>query len=500
MALNRSRGSATTMLTLRPYRSRRTSTRIPPCFSSCSSPTTSRRSSARGGLEELVLREGLEELDDLLVVVRARDQVLGGEDLLQLVVQERRLGGRLHVRLRCEQADQARLADDLALGAHPAYTDVVHPRAAMHGGVRVRLAEHQQVAVLDASPHRGIEGIQQRDLGERRPLDVRTGCPGRSPPPPGSPGPAPCPTARTRGSRAGRSSAAGASRGSRRPRPPLAASSARRRRAPGRSCAARAPASARSRAPRAGRRAGSSSRGPRGRPASSSESVRSSSKCITDSRWLASRPDITRSMRPCSSRTVPTTGWSTRRTVSSRAASSSVTESTRNGESSVVGLDDGAVRVVPVALGVGIEDADDGGTQAASVDERERGGHQPVELLGLGRGELLFGQTPDVGLRERVDRVASLGWHPLVDEREQSVDHRMRCDRGEGDGGGWRRSRSGGRGDLGRVHEATFSQVGIAKRSAGRPRAPGPSGRDGASPGRDQPRCVVGPRRPNLGE
>ena len=39
------------------------------------------------GLEQLVTREGLEELDDLLVVVRTGDQVLGRDDQLELVVQ-----------------------------------------------------------------------------------------------------------------------------------------------------------------------------------------------------------------------------------------------------------------------------------------------------------------------------------------------------------------------------------------------------------------------------
>ena len=69
---------------------------------------------------------------------------------------------------------------------------------------------------------------------------------------------------------------------------------------------------------------------------SSSVSGRSTSKCMTDSRWLASRPESTRSMRPSSSRIVPTTGCSNRLTTRLRAKSSSLTESTRNGESSVL--------------------------------------------------------------------------------------------------------------------------------------------------------------------
>ena len=63
--------------------------------------------------EELVLGEGLEERDRRLVVVRADDEVLAGQDLAQLAVQDGCLGGGLGVGLGGEEADQARLADDL---------------------------------------------------------------------------------------------------------------------------------------------------------------------------------------------------------------------------------------------------------------------------------------------------------------------------------------------------------------------------------------------------
>ena len=43
------------------------------------------------GLEQLVLRERLEELRRFLVVMGTRDEVFGGEDLLELVVQQWRL-------------------------------------------------------------------------------------------------------------------------------------------------------------------------------------------------------------------------------------------------------------------------------------------------------------------------------------------------------------------------------------------------------------------------
>ena len=124
-------------------------------------------------LEQLVLGERLEQGRRGLVIVRAGDQVLCGEHLLELVVKERRLGGRLHVRLRREEADHPCLADDLAVGSHPADTDVVHASATVHGRVGVGLREDQQVAVLDASSQPGIEGVEQRGVGERRAAHVR---------------------------------------------------------------------------------------------------------------------------------------------------------------------------------------------------------------------------------------------------------------------------------------------------------------------------------------
>ena len=66
---------------------------------------------------------------------------------------------------------------------------------------------------------------------------------------------------------------------------------------------------------------------------------------MTDSRCEASRAEETRSRRPSSSRDVPMTGCRIRRTTRFRAVSSSVTESTRNGESSTF-----VSRIVPGAV------------------------------------------------------------------------------------------------------------------------------------------------------
>jgi hypothetical protein len=104
--------------------------------------------------------------------VRAGDQVLRRDDLIELVVQQRRLVRRLHVGLAREQADQPRLAEDRAVGAHAAHADVVHPRPAVHRGVRARLRDHQQVAALDPASDVLVELVERRELREGRTLDV----------------------------------------------------------------------------------------------------------------------------------------------------------------------------------------------------------------------------------------------------------------------------------------------------------------------------------------
>ena len=118
--------------------------------------------------EELVLGEGLEERDGGLVVVRALDEVLAVEDLLQLAVQHRRLGGRLGVGLGREQPDHARLADDLAVVGDPADADVVHAHAPVHRREAVRLGDQQQLAAERALAQRGVQRRDRHRLGEGR--------------------------------------------------------------------------------------------------------------------------------------------------------------------------------------------------------------------------------------------------------------------------------------------------------------------------------------------
>ena len=126
-----------------------------------------------GRREQLVLREALEQRDDLLVVVRALEEVLGLQDLGELAVQHRRAAGRLHVRLRGEEPDDANLTEQRAVGSDPSDADVVHLRAPVHGGVAVRLGDDQEVAALEPGA-KGLRHAGERD-GNREPGGLGVG-------------------------------------------------------------------------------------------------------------------------------------------------------------------------------------------------------------------------------------------------------------------------------------------------------------------------------------
>ncbi len=127
----------------------------------------------RGGREQLVLGEAVEERDDRLVVVRARDQVLPLHDRFELAADERDLARRLVVRLRREEPDQPQLADDLAPGVDALHADVVHPRLAVDGRLGVRLRHDHERPAEDPLTHRLVELGHGHRLCEPRPGLVR---------------------------------------------------------------------------------------------------------------------------------------------------------------------------------------------------------------------------------------------------------------------------------------------------------------------------------------
>ena len=87
---------------------------------------------------------------------------------------------------------------------------------------------------------------------------------------------------------------------------------------------------------------------------SSGDAWRPVSKCMTDSRSGDSRAWRTWTIRPSPSRSVPITGWTTRRISRPRALSSSETESTRNGESTVFVSTTDPTVVYPSLASVGL--------------------------------------------------------------------------------------------------------------------------------------------------
>ncbi len=101
-----------------------------------------------------------------LVVVRALDQILRGDDAPELAPQERRTRGLLHVHERCEQPDQADLPDHRAGRVDALEIDRVHARAAVDARRPVRLRDQQQVAALDALAQ------PLRHARERHPLRI----------------------------------------------------------------------------------------------------------------------------------------------------------------------------------------------------------------------------------------------------------------------------------------------------------------------------------------
>ena len=119
----------------------------------CPSPRSAdhRAAEVRGvGVEELVLGEGLERRDRRLVVVGSLEEVLLAQDPRELAPQDGDAARPLAVGLGGEEAEHARLPDDVALRVDAADADVVHARAPVDRRHAVGLGDDQKVAVDDA--------------------------------------------------------------------------------------------------------------------------------------------------------------------------------------------------------------------------------------------------------------------------------------------------------------------------------------------------------------
>src|SRR5690606_27390206 len=108
-------------------------------------------------LEQLVAGERLQYLDEVLAVVALRGEPGGLYHGLQLAAQHRDARDRLVVGDVREQAEEAALADDLALGGEELDADVVEVAGAVHGGARVGLGDDEQLLLAGPGAQLGRE-------------------------------------------------------------------------------------------------------------------------------------------------------------------------------------------------------------------------------------------------------------------------------------------------------------------------------------------------------
>ena len=312
------------------------------------------------------------------------------------------------MRLGGEQSEQAELADDASVGRDPAHADVVHALPSVDG--RVRLVFMRQAGLRPRSAHAGSARATRAVPGSRR----RTTRASRDAEP----------AARHRLHRGtGRLCRRSRTREIERdkglswrshPRKATVSSiSSRSYRGEEASAtsiiSARSRASGGSHARRAARRPGSSARLREARPARPRPGG-DPSRCITDSRTVASRASSTVARDPrrrgaCRS---PDGSSADPR---SRASSSSFSESIRKGESVVFTSRTEAERGVPVAPRL-VEDPHRYVRAIAAVHEREGGDDLSGELRRRQCGSVRS-EPPGVRAGERLDGRHPLRRHPL---------------------------------------------------------------------------------------
>ncbi len=119
----------------------------------------------RRSQEELLLRHGVEDRDDLLVVVRSLLDARLVEDPLELVAEDGNLLRILRVGLGGEEAHEPVLSRHATVGVQLLDADVVHSGPAVDGGLGVGLADDQEGSALDERAQAGWEVLQGHGLG-----------------------------------------------------------------------------------------------------------------------------------------------------------------------------------------------------------------------------------------------------------------------------------------------------------------------------------------------
>ena len=122
-------------------------------------------------LEQLVAGEGVEDVEQRLAVVAGGRIARCRDHAVDLVAQQRDLRRRAHVGLGCEEAHEANLAFDAAVGAIGLDADVVHVTAPVHAGHHVGLGDDERRRLEEEAPHLRRHGNQLGAAAEH--LDMR---------------------------------------------------------------------------------------------------------------------------------------------------------------------------------------------------------------------------------------------------------------------------------------------------------------------------------------
>ncbi|MGX1120193.1 hypothetical protein RKD37_005556 [Streptomyces ambofaciens] len=113
-----------------------------------------------GGLEHLVARVRLQDLQQVPPVVAVGREPGPLQHLLHLAPHDRHPAHGLGVGGGGEQAEEAPLADDVAVRVELLDADVVEVRGAVHGGPAVRLGQHQQPVLAGLGPGVGRQPLE----------------------------------------------------------------------------------------------------------------------------------------------------------------------------------------------------------------------------------------------------------------------------------------------------------------------------------------------------
>ena len=123
-----------------------------------------------GHLEQLVARIGLEDVGQRLGRVPGTRQVGALHHPLDLVPEQRNVARVAVVGGRGEQAEEAVLADHLALGVEALDPDEIQIHRAVHRRAGVRLGDHQRRRIARAAPDFRRQGSEAARGGARRAL------------------------------------------------------------------------------------------------------------------------------------------------------------------------------------------------------------------------------------------------------------------------------------------------------------------------------------------